>query len=82
MDLTTDIAAIIAQGADPARFAAALAKLHGLAEVTVQAAIAQAGKPRDLHPEDVAQARLRADRQYARTRQYRKEYLRSEHEED
>lgn len=84
MDLAKDIAAIVKQGSDPSRYIGALARMYSIPEAAVATAIqdviAQTGKPPSLHPEDVAQARLRADRQEAR--QYRREYLRSEHEED
>jgi hypothetical protein len=76
--LQADIAAILAQGQNPAKFRAGLAKRHGISVESVDTAIAAAGEPANISAEEAAQRRMREERQAAGTDAYR----RFNHEEE
>lgn len=79
-EIEAHVRRILSQGLDPQRFAGALARNFGYDPADIQAAIeAVGGQPRKIHPEDLAQERLRQDRREAKLD--RDAYLRSEHEE-
>lgn len=79
-EIEAHVKSILSQGLDPQRFAGGLARTLGCTEADIQAAIeAVAGQPRQIHPEDLAQERLRQDRREAK--RDRAAYLRYEHEE-
>lgn len=72
VQISRDLSAILEQGADPKVFRQALAGAHCVTAVEVDLLIAQLTEaPRQADPEDIAQERIRQDRQEARDSPWR-----------
>jgi len=77
---TDTVQAILDQGGDPRQYRATMIDKYGVTEAEMDAILAHAGQPRQVHPETVAQDRLAADRRTAQT--HRAAYRAYQHEED
>lgn len=80
MTIEATIQTMLAQGADPTKFRKFLATRFSVSLEVVDAQIAQAGQPRTVSAAVVAEARLSAERSYART--HRAAWRAHNHEEE